>query len=62
MGHQVIIRRLYAYTEPQAKVLFLRRIAKEHGVPYGYVFNEFNGEKENFSIEEEVDERRTVCM
>lgn len=51
--HQVVIRYLQAYSAAQAKVLMMRRIAQEHGVPYSYVFRLFDGSIDNFEITEE---------
>jgi len=52
-SHEMIIKYLCAFTANQAKVLMMRRIAKEHGVSYGCVFDLFDGSKDNFRIEEE---------
>ena len=50
----VIIRRAHAYSENQAKVMMLRRIAKEKGLAgMGGLFKVFDGNKENFKIEVE---------
>lgn len=51
--HQIVIRYLQAYSADQAKVLMMRRIAQEHGVPYSYVFRLFDGSIDNFEITEE---------
>ena len=51
---QVIIKYLRAYSDKQAKVFMMRRIASEHNVPYSYVFGLFDGHMQNFSIEEEI--------
>jgi hypothetical protein len=49
--HELRIEYGQAYSEKQAKAQMLRRIAKKHGVPYGYVFNMFD--KDNYQIQEE---------
>ncbi len=51
--HQIVVRYLRAYSAEQAKVLMMRRIAKEHGVPYSYVFGLFEGHQDNYTISEE---------
>lgn len=53
LSREMIIKYLYASSPTQAKVYMMRRIAIEQGVPYSYVFNTFDGSKDNFKIEEE---------
>lgn len=53
LSYQMIVKYRWAFTKQQAKVFFMREIAREHNIPYNYVFSMFNGEKDNFSIEEE---------
>ncbi len=54
LSSQVIIRRTYASSEKQAKVLMIRRIAKEKGLlGMGGLFKVFDGSKDNFKIEKE---------
>jgi hypothetical protein len=43
-----------AYSPNQAKVMMCRRLAEKHEVPYQAVFGMFNGDKQNFKIEEEL--------
>ncbi len=49
----------YAYSPQQAKVFMMRRMAINHGVSYQTVFGMFNGEKPNFIIEEEKNDRNS---
>lgn len=51
-SRQVVIKYLHAHSKAQAKIFMMRRIAKEHNVPYSYVFGEFDGSKDNYLIEE----------
>lgn len=55
LGGEIIIRHLYAASKEQAKVFFIRRIAKEKNLSgMGGLFKMFTGEKPNFVIEEEA--------
>lgn len=47
----------FAFSPKQAKVFMMRRLAKKHEVSYQHVFMMFNGEKPNFIIEEEKNDK-----
>lgn len=54
LGGEIIVRYLYAHSEKQAKVLFLRNIAREKGLTgNGGLFKVFDGHLRNFEISEE---------
>jgi hypothetical protein len=53
-SHEMIIKRVYAYSGRQAKVMMMRRLARDHGVSYSTVFAMFDGSRANFSIEPEI--------
>lgn len=54
ISNQVIIRRVCAYSEAQAKNFMIRRIAKEkHLSGTGGLFKVFDGTKDNYVIEKE---------
>jgi hypothetical protein len=58
LGGELIVRYLYAQTDKQAKVFFLRRIAKEKGLAgLGGLFKVFDGHLNNFEIIEEEEKR-----
>ncbi len=48
----------YAHSPAQAKVFMMRRMAINHDVSYQTVFGMFNGDKPNFIIEEEKNDKR----
>lgn len=52
-SHEIEIKYTYAPTWASAKTRILRRIATDHGVNFSHVFNMFNGDKNNFTIERE---------
>ena len=49
------ILRLFAHSEAQARVFMCRRLANKHGVSPGVVLNLFDGSKDNFTIEKEIE-------
>ena len=49
------VERCYAYSKKQAYFILCRRIAKKEGVDPNMVYNIFNGEKDNFRIELEIE-------
>ena len=51
---RVFIERAYAYTEKQAWVLFVRRIAKKQGIKYLIVADWFK-DPENYAITPEIE-------
>lgn len=51
----VMTLRCYAYTERQAWLIFCRRIAKKQGVTKQMVMNKFDGSKENYRIDLEIE-------
>jgi hypothetical protein len=47
----------YAYTQSQARVIMCRRLAKRHGVHPSVVLGLFDGSKDNYRIELEMEVR-----
>ncbi len=45
----------YAYSPEQAKLIMMKRMARKHDVPFGYVYGMFAGEKDNFEINLEME-------
>jgi hypothetical protein len=45
----------YAHSKDQARVIMCRRLAKKHDVHPSVVLNMFNGKRDNFSIEIEME-------
>jgi len=52
---QLFIERAYAFSEKQAKMLLVRRIAKKLSRDPMPLFCEFNGQKDNFSVKKEFE-------
>ncbi len=52
---QMLVEYAYAYTEKQAKLVFCQRISKKVGVHPGVVTNKFNGSRDNFKINKEIE-------
>ena len=55
LNHEVFIEYTYAYTKRQAWLVFCRRIAKKTGVHPSVTMSYFDGSKDNFSIQKEVE-------
>lgn len=51
---QMLKEYAYAYTEKQARVMMMRRIAIKQNIPYKLVFNEFRDGRGECRIEEVV--------
>jgi hypothetical protein len=58
-NRQTYILRRYAYSEKQAKALFVKALAKKHDLPERAVWAYFDGEKQNYSIQVETEWRET---
>jgi len=50
-----IIEYAYAFSKEQARVVMCRRLAKKHDVPPAAVFSMFDGSRDNYSIEIEME-------
>ncbi len=55
-SHELVTKYTWAPTWASAKNRMLRRIAKEHDVNYGYVYNMFDGSQDNFTVEREIND------
>ena len=49
-----------AGSKEQAKVFMLRKIAIKHEVPYSFVYGMFDGNKNNYFIEEETVSQKSM--
>lgn len=54
-NRQTYILRRYAYSEKQAKALFVKALAKKHDLPERAVWAYFDDKKKNYSITKEVE-------
>ena len=54
-SHEAHVLYAYAHSNEQARVIFCRRLAKKHDVHPATVLGLFNGSKDNFSIEIEME-------
>ena len=50
-----VIEYAYAFSKEQARVVMCRRLAKKHDVHPATVLSMFNGDRDNFSIEIEME-------
>ena len=55
-SREVITKYTNAPTWASAKNRMLRRIANDHGVNYQHVYKMFNGSKDNFNVEREIND------
>jgi len=55
-SHEIMELYTNAPTWASAKNRMLRRIANDHGVNYQHVYKMFNGSKDNFNIEREIND------
>lgn len=59
LGGEIIVRHLHAASKDQAKVFFIRRIAREKKLTgMGGLFKVFDGGKSNYVIEEVPNESK----
>ncbi len=56
-SREVIIIYTNAPTWASAKNRLLRRLAIDHGVNYQYVYGMFDGSKQNYTIEKEINDK-----
>ncbi len=50
-----VIEYAYAFSKEQARVVICHRLAKKHGVHPAMVLSMFNGSRDNFNIEIEME-------
>jgi hypothetical protein len=60
LNREIHVLYAHSYTERQAWVVMCRRLADKTGVRWSTVTNYFNGDKDNFVITKEIDERQRI--
>lgn len=59
-SRQIYTLYAHAFSEPQAKEVFFRRLAKKHDVSIYTVRNQFDGSRDNFKIKIEMEIKEDV--
>jgi len=55
LAQEILVERVMAYSEKQAHFLFCNRIANRRGVPARNIMKIFDGSRDNFSIQLEME-------